>query len=1096
MKLVRFALALAAMAIISGCLIDAADPTVDPQSITFNDLPVHDPSVIRDTDGSYYVFGSHLAAARSTDLMNWQFIANGVDSSNPLWSTIPADGTQWTGIAGSWAPDVIRLKDGRYYFYYDFCGVAPDGDCTAPRAYLGVAVADRIGGPYVDQGIFLRSGMTDAEIAAGYGPDGIASYDARIHPNAIDPHAFHDKEGQLWMSYGSYSGGIFILKMDPATAKPLPGQGYGKHLAGGDHSAIEGSYIFYSPQSDYYYLFTSFGGYVSTDGYNIRIARSKQPDGPYLDAQGNDMANARGSWENIEPYGVKIMAGFEFASDPGDTETARGYLSPGHNSAYYDAATKKHFLVMHTRFPHRGEEHSIRVHEMFVNADGWLVASPDRYVPTIKGRNVVDAHDAIGDYKFIDLGKDINREPKKSVYISLNADGSISGDVTGRYSRYLLDANRITVKLDGVDEPFEGRFAWQWNEAANRLVPIFTAVSEKGVSIWGSRLETKTTRQVLKDVGASLSLPDQLRDDSLTLPTRGVRGTQIAWASSNEDVIATDGTVTRPNAGEGDQVVTLTATMTLNGQIYRRSFQLTVPQRLPFNRTAQFDFDDSLVDTLGRFDPATATGDRVWNSGTIAFAPGHAGQAVDLDGAAGVRLPNGLISNYEYTVSFWIRPRVIAGFTPGFFGAVNEQPDANGVPYSTSWLSFLPQSWDGNTMLWSGSDAWFDGSAGERIPENTWTHMAFSVNKGIVSVYLNGVKKFTGGSIQDFFTDRSGIFALGVNYWDLPFNGLIDELRIYEAPLRGEEIRALDIDHLPNDQLLVSATSLLEIGDTNAVRGDLALPRTGPYAAAVRWESSDPSIISTKGKVTRPGRDSPDAHVTLTATITLAGLQSTRRFDVTVKSLAPPTPVAAFSFDGTLDESVGTQGPGQVIGSHVNEPGGVVSYAAGVVGQALVLDGSSGVRLPDNLLHDHRYSISLWLNPTAVSQFSPAFFGWATDSSWISVVPRGPGDAQNTMLWSGTAWFDGTFGSAIPVGTWSHLVMVVNDGTLSAYLNGQLVNTLSGFPDVFTPAAVTQFALGVNYWDLPYRGMLDELKLYDEALVQENVQALYAEGMH
>ncbi len=1094
MKPTRIALVTSVLLFVSGCLLDAPDPTVNPATIAFNDIPVHDPSVIRANDGSYYVFGSHLAAARSTDLMSWQFVANGVDASNPLWSTIPAAGNDWTGAPGSWAADVIKLKDGKFYFYYNFCGVPPGGECTGPRAYLGVAVANDIAGPYVDKGIFLRSGLNAAEIAAGLGPEGIASYDARIHPNTIDPHVFYDKAGQLWMSYGSYSGGIFILKLDPKTAKPFPGQGYGKHLAGGNHSAIEGSYIVYSPESGYYYLFTSFGGFVSTDGYNIRIARSRNPDGPYLDAEGKDLALARGDWDAIAPYGVKLMGGFNFGSDPGDTETARGYLAPGHNSAYYDPSTRKHFLVTHTRFPNRGEEHSVRVHELFVNADGWLVASPHRYVPSIKGKNIVDAHDALGDYKFIDHGKDINREAKQSVYISLNEDSTITGAVTGRYYRYLTDSNRITLKLDGIDEPFEGRLAWQWNEAANKLVPIFTAVSSKGVSIWGSRLERKTVRQVLGDVADDLNVPTAAKDTSVVLPTRGVRGSTIAWTSSNESIIAADGTVTRPNPGEGDQVVTLTATIRLNGQTLRRSFQVTVPQRQPFNRIAQFDFENSLAETLGRFDAGTATGDRVWTPGVVSFAPGQQGQAVDLNGASGVRLPAGLISNYEYTVSFWIRPRTFTAFTPAFFGAANEQIDAAGFPYSTNWVNLAPQGWDGNTMLWSGSDAWFDGSAGERIPVDAWSHVAFSVNKGIVSVYLNGVRKFSAGNLRDLFTGQTGVFALGVNYWDLPFNGLIDELKFYEAALSAEEIRGLDIDRLSEPQLLTSAASLLTLGDISAVREDLRLPRTGPYASVVSWASSDPSVISTAGKVTRPDRDSPDAHVVLTATIALNGAQTTKTFDVTVKSLAPPVPVAGYSFEGNLDASAGVFGPGYVVGSRVFETGGQVSYTAGAAGQALVLDGTSGVKLPDNLVRDHSYSISLWLNPSVASPFTTAFFGWATDSSWISLVPRGPGSAQNTMLWSGTAWFDGTFNSQIPLGTWSHLAAVVNNGTLNLYLNGQLTNTMTGFPDVFTPATLTQFALGVNYWDAPYTGLVDEVKIFDEALVAENVQTLYAEG--
>lgn len=1092
MKNIKTALAMGVLLVVGGCLLDAPDPTVDSSSITHNDLAVHDPSVIRADDGSFYVFGSHLAAARSTDLMNWQYVANGVDATNPLYSTIPAAGTQWTGVPGSWAADVIKLKNGKYHFYYSFCGVPPSGECNAPRAYLGVAVSDRIDGPFVDQGIFLRSGMTAAEIAAGYGPEGITSYDPRIHPNTIDPDVFYDQAGKLWMTYGSYSGGIFILQMDETTGKPLPGQGYGKHLAGGNHSAIEGSYILYSPESGYYYLFASFGGFVSTDGYNIRIARSRNPDGPYIDAEGRDLAQASGNWESIAPYGVKLMGGFNFVAEPGDREPSRGYLSPGHNSAYYDAATKKHYLIAHTRFPNRGEAHSIRVHELFVNSDGWLVASPHRYVP-IQGKNIVDGRDLLGDYKFINLGKDINREAKRSVYVSLNADYTITGEVTGQYRRYLAEPNRISIQLNGVAETFEGVLAWQWNEAAQKLVPVFTAVSSRGVSIWGSKLEQRSTRQVLQDVAASLTLPTTIKDGALGLPTRGTRATSIVWTSSDPAVIQPDGTVIRPNVGEGDRIVTLTATMTLNGVTTRREFQVTVPARLPYNRVAHFEFENSLTESLGHFAGATATGNRIWNQGAVGFAAGHDGQAVNLNGASGVLLPEGVIANYEYTVSFWINPRVLNRFTTAFFGAVDEQTDGAGMPFSNRWISFLPEGWDGNTMFWSGSDPWFDGSAGERIPANAWSHLAFSVKRGVVSVYINGQQRFSAGTLTDFFSSRLGRFALGVNYWDAPFDGMIDELKIYEASLSAAEIRGLDIDRLSDAQLLASATNILDLGDISAVREDLELPRTGPYASSIIWESSHPSVLSTTGQVTRPDANSPDVDVTLTATITLNGQQTTKTFLVTVRSLAPPTPVAAYEFEAGLDDSTGAFGPGTVVGNRIDQPGGNVSFAGGVAGSALVLDGASGVRLPDDLIDDHSYSVSMWLHPNAVSQFTTAFFGWATDSSWISVVPRGPGSTQPTMLWSGTAWFDGSFNSSIPVGSWSHLVMTVNHGALRLYLNGTLVNSMASFPDVFSPAPATHFALGVNYWDAPYVGRVDQLKFYDEAIEADVVQQLYGE---
>ena len=188
------------------------------------------------------------------------------------------------------------------------------------------------------------------------------------------------------MVYGSYSGGIFILELDRATGFPLPNQAYGKKLIGGNHSRIEGAFILFSPESDYYYLFLSFGGLDANGGYNIRLGRSRNPDGPYFDAAGNDLTNVAGvpgtlfDDVSIAPFGVKLMGNWQFLPVAGEPAAAStGYRSPGHNSAYYDAKTGRHFLVFHTRFAGRGEQHQVRVHQLYMNADGWLVASPHRY---------------------------------------------------------------------------------------------------------------------------------------------------------------------------------------------------------------------------------------------------------------------------------------------------------------------------------------------------------------------------------------------------------------------------------------------------------------------------------------------------------------------------------------------------------------------------------------------------------------------------------------------------------------------------------------------------------------------------------------------
>ncbi|QGZ38552.1 arabinan endo-1,5-alpha-L-arabinosidase [Pseudoduganella flava] len=461
-------------------------PNVPAQTpVTFANVSVHDPSVIN-VDGTFYIFGSHLAAAKSTDLMNWTKIADGATASNPLFADVTkqlAETFAWAQTTTLWAPDVIRLDDGKYYFYYNAC----KGD--SPRSALGVAVADKVDGPYVNKQIILKSGMWGEA-----GADGTI-YDATKHPNVVDPNVFRDKDNKLWMICGSYSGGIFILAMDPKTGLPLSGQGYGKHLLGGNHARIEGAYVQYNAQTGYYYMFTSFGGLDANGAYNVRVARSRNPDGPYVDAKGTDMATVKADPTkplfddaSIAPHGQKLMGNHQFAVAAGETGAAPGYVSPGHNSTYYDPVAKKYFIIFHTRFPGTGELHEVRVHEMFFNEDGWPVIAPLRYVPLTKSATALAAAipqgDAAGTYKLVDHGKDISAAIKASQVVTLAADGKVSGAVTGTWTH--KGENRIALTLNGA-AVYNGVLSRQWNPNANAFSVTFSAQNADGVSLWAIR---------------------------------------------------------------------------------------------------------------------------------------------------------------------------------------------------------------------------------------------------------------------------------------------------------------------------------------------------------------------------------------------------------------------------------------------------------------------------------------------------------------------------------------------------------------------------------------------------------------------------------
>jgi len=335
--------------------------------------------------------------------------------------------------------------------------------------------------------LLLKSGMW-GEVS----PDGTI-YDATRHPNTVDPNVFRDNSGKLWMVYGSYSGGIFIMEMDPATGLQKPGQGYGKHLMGGNHARIEGAYVLYSPQSQYYYLFCSFGGLDANGGYNIRVSRSRSPDGPYVDGSGTDMATVKGAAgtvfddASITTHAMKLVGGHQFALAAGETGAALGYVSPGHNSAYYDAATQQYFLIFHTRFPGTGEFHEVRVHEMHLNDDGWLVVAPLRYAPLSLASPAqtadISAAQAAGSYKLVNHGLDITAVVKPSINVTLNADGTVGGGMTGSWT--YKAGNKLTLTSGG--STYSGVLSRQWNTNANAFVVSFSALSPGGVSLWAIR---------------------------------------------------------------------------------------------------------------------------------------------------------------------------------------------------------------------------------------------------------------------------------------------------------------------------------------------------------------------------------------------------------------------------------------------------------------------------------------------------------------------------------------------------------------------------------------------------------------------------------
>jgi len=522
-------------------------------------VSVHDPSIVWEpASQTYYIFGSHRAAAKTTDLMNWtaftapwatassQNAANSAAFTTPMVTKIKKGGQEidfvfdaqaWSkrgsnsyNVDGNmWAPDVIWNKAMQKWCMY----LSVNGDNWYSSIIL--LTADKITGPYRYQAPVVMSGFhtgtaykaTDLELVIGTqaslpGRYAVGGNWGRRYPNCIDPCVFYDEEGRLWMSYGSWSGGIWMLELDENTGLRdydvtyiLTGSGdgvtidpyFGKKIAGGFYVSGEASYIEYI--GGYYYLFVTYGGLaaggVANDynngGYQMRVFRSEKPNGPYTDSRNNSAVFSSyllnfGPNENDNNRGVNIFGAY--TSWGNQAKGNYGERSQGHNSiiAAEDGRT---YLVYHTRFQNWGESHQVRVHQVFQSKNGWLVVAPFEYT----GEQVTNADIATtqqiatdriaGKYKLLIHQYKLDHTKKAAaspVDIELKGDGTISGASSGTW-KIEAGTSYITLKIGSTY--YHGVIVEQTLEPTNTRVPAFTAVAATtGVTVWGYLTEATT----------------------------------------------------------------------------------------------------------------------------------------------------------------------------------------------------------------------------------------------------------------------------------------------------------------------------------------------------------------------------------------------------------------------------------------------------------------------------------------------------------------------------------------------------------------------------------------------------------------------------
>lgn len=299
-------------------------------------VSIHDPVMAKQGD-TYYLFstGPGITFYSSKDLTSWK-LRGRVFADQPTWAKSVAP--SFNGHI--WAPDIAH-HNGKYYLYYS---VSAFGKNTSA---IGVTVNQTLDPDspdyrWEDKGIVVRS------------------VPHRDLWNAIDPNIVFGEDRTPWMSFGSFWGGLKLVKLEPdliSVAEPQEWHSIAKRErsvlvddAVAAPAEIEAPFIF--RKGDYYYLFISWDkccrGKEST--YKMMVGRSKDVTGPYLDKTGKDLAAGGGSL---------LLAG--------DAEWA----GVGHNSAYtFDG---KDYLVFHAYENADNGLQKLKIAELTWDEAGWPV---------------------------------------------------------------------------------------------------------------------------------------------------------------------------------------------------------------------------------------------------------------------------------------------------------------------------------------------------------------------------------------------------------------------------------------------------------------------------------------------------------------------------------------------------------------------------------------------------------------------------------------------------------------------------------------------------------------------------------------------------
>ncbi len=489
----------------------------------------HDPSlieVIEDGKPAYYIFSTGWAVGneirRSTDLIHWDYMGKSTSTSTAMTDIATWIGGENNGFIQWWAPDIVPASGGGYWLY----------TCCVSNGYVKLEDGVEYSKACI---VLFKSDSLKAESFRYVGvlmQSCIPRVGGDIDVNSIDPQIIYDPDGNMYMAYGSFGTGNWMLELNPATGLRKDGvYKNGKFL---DWKTIReyrteatGIYTKYNQgeevKHDFYGTMISQGAmeapiiarhdnvtvsdetgkvleegktfYYSMHSYNglgqayqMWGGRSESPWGRYTSTGGAGIYNERpGATSNS---GNKYMGSFTWTyKAPGVFEP--NIVLPGHNDLFTtsdDVNIAAYITRTPTYNPNSDLVFMVQLHQYYLNSFGDICINPNRYGKEIDRtvtKEELFKYTENGKFQMVVLenGTHAQTSASQSVDVTLTEDGKISfgGEQIGTWVMYGKGYIKLSFtaldKISGLQETYYGVVRPAWLNDQNKSGFTVTCLS-------------------------------------------------------------------------------------------------------------------------------------------------------------------------------------------------------------------------------------------------------------------------------------------------------------------------------------------------------------------------------------------------------------------------------------------------------------------------------------------------------------------------------------------------------------------------------------------------------------------------------------------